>query len=332
MPVSISPFVPLEPYSIPVAGELKEVERILKTHLDSNVPLVNEVVQYIIQNGGKRLRPLLTLLSARLSGYQGNAAPRLGAAMEMIHTASLLHDDVVDDAPLRRGHPSAKAKWGNSISILVGDFFWCKMSQIIVDHGSIKILKVVTQSITRTTEAQILEITKQSDFAMDQETYLKIIRGKTAALMAACSQIGGILGGVSESYEEALKRYGFDLGIAFQLTDDILDYSSKEESFGKNRGSDLREGRLTFPLIVALKRAAPEEAQLIKDSLLTDRIEPDRFKKILTLIDRYDGFGETRKLARKFVDQAKGHLEPFKHSLEKESLLGLADYSMERDE
>lgn len=324
--------MPLEPYSIPVARELEEVERVLATTLTSEVGLISQVVGYIIQNGGKRLRPLLTLLSAKISGYGGSAAVKLAAALEMIHTASLLHDDVVDDAPLRRGKPSAKAKWGNSISILVGDFFWCKMSQIIADHGCLKTLKILTDTITTTTEAEILEITRHSDFSIDEETYLKIIRGKTAVLMAACCQVGAVLGGVSENYCEALKRYGYDLGTAFQLADDVLDYESEEEKFGKHKGGDLREGKLTFPLLVALRRAASEEAQIIKDTLLAGRVESEKFQRILEIIHKYEGLNEARTLAKKYAARACEALYPFKPSLEKESLMGLAEYAVQRGE
>lgn len=322
----------LAPYAIPVAKELEAAEDVLKKSLASEVALVTEVVQYIIQNGGKRLRPLLTLLAAKLSGYRGDAGPRLAAAMEMIHTASLLHDDVVDDASLRRGKPSPKARWGNSISVLVGDFFWCKMSQIIVAHGDLGILRVVTDTITRTTEAEILEITKHSDFSIDEETYLKIIGGKTARLLAACCQVGAILGEVAENHEAALKRFGFDLGIAFQLADDILDYVSEEAVFGKPKGGDLREGKLTFPLIVALRCADPRESKIIKNAMLADHLGSENFKTVLDIIHRHDGMEKTRQLAADYAAKAKNHLEPFKPSLEKESLLGLADYVIERDE
>lgn len=322
----------LAPFSLPVARELQESEKVLTSFLTSEVELINEVVQYIIQNGGKRLRPLLTLMAAKMSGYQGEEGSKLAAAMEMIHTASLLHDDVVDDAPLRRGKPSSKVKWGNSISVLVGDFFWCKMSQIIVNHGCLRTLKVVTDTITTTTEAEILEITRHSDFSVDEETYLKIIRGKTAVLMAACCQIGAILGEVPEEYEEGLKRYGYDLGTAFQLADDILDYESEEEKFGKHKGGDLREGKLTFPLIVALRKANREESQVIKDALLATHIDTDRFKQVLEIIHRYKGLEATRQLAKTYITKAKEHLAPFKPSLEKEVFLGLADYVIDRGE
>lgn len=322
----------MEPFAIPVAKELQESERALHTYLDSEVGLITQVVEYIIHNGGKRLRPLLTLLSAKISGYRGSDAPKLAAAMEMIHTASLLHDDVVDDAPLRRGKASTKAKWGNSISVLVGDFFWCKMSQIIVHHGCLRLLKVVTDTITVTTEAEILEITKHSDFSIDQETYLKIIRGKTAVLLAACCQMGAVLGEVPEEYEERLKRYGYDLGTAFQLADDILDYEGEEEKFGKHRGSDLREGKLTYPLIAALRLATPKESKTIKDALMAGHLDSERFKKVLEIIQRYSGIEETRKLARTYIEKAKTALKPFKPSLEKEALMGLADFIIDRDE
>lgn len=324
--------MPVDRFAIPVAKELKEVERLFETGLNSDVPLINEVVQYIVQNGGKRLRPLLTLLSAKLAGFQGEAVIKMAAAMELIHTASLLHDDVVDDAGLRRGKPSTKSKWGNSISVLVGDFFWCQMSRIVVGHGSLRILKVVTDTITITTEAEILEITRHSDFSVDEEVYLKVIGGKTAALLSACCQIGAVLGGVSEVFEEALKRYGYDLGIAFQLSDDVLDYESEEEKFGKHKGGDLREGKLTLPLIVALRRANAADAHIIKDTLLSGRIESERLKTIVEIIQKHDGLQETRRLAKQYVEKAKAHLDIFKPSLEKESLLALADYVIERDE
>ena len=321
----------LDPFAIPVAQELAEVEKIILRETTSEVGLVTRVVQYIIQNGGKRIRPLLTLLAARMSGGIGPGAARLAAAMEMIHTATLLHDDVVDDAPLRRGKPSTKAKWGNQISVLVGDFFWTKASEMIVRHGDLRVLEVITHAIHVTTEAEILEITKHNDSTIDEETYLKIIRGKTAVLLSACTQIGAILGRVSEPFEEALRRYGMEVGVAFQLADDILDYDSQEEKFGKRAGGDLREGKLTLPLLVALKACDRREEQLIKDGLLADRIEPGRFQEIVTLIHRYGGFETTRNLARQFATRAKENLDAFKPSLEKETLLSLADYAIERD-
>lgn len=322
----------MQRFALPVAREMEQVEAVLQHYLHSEVELVNQVVQYIIQNGGKRLRPLLTLLSAKVCGYQGEeSAARLGAAMELIHTASLMHDDVVDDAPLRRGKPSAKAKWGNSVSVLVGDFFWCMMSKIIVEQGCLRTLKVVTDTITATTEAEILEITKHSNFSVTEEDYLRIVRGKTAVLLAACCQIGAILGGVSEKHEMALRRYGYDMGVAFQLADDILDYESEEEKFGKHKGGDLREGKLTLPLIVALRCGTEKERQTIKNVLLSGKIDLENFRDILEIIRRYGGIQEAESRAREFVEKAKRNLEIFKPSLERDALIGLADYAVERE-
>ena len=321
----------LDRFTIPVAQELKEVEAVIQKETTSEIYLITTVVQYIIGNGGKRLRPLLTLLAARMAGSKNLGSPNLAAAMEMIHTATLLHDDVVDNAPLRRGRPSTKAKWGNQISVLVGDFFWTKASEMVVRHGDLKILEVITRAINTTTEAEILEITKHNDCAIDEEIYIQIIRGKTAVLLSACAQIGAILGKVSEPFEEALRRYGMDLGIAFQLTDDMLDYNGDEEKFGKKKGGDFREGKMTLPLIIALKNSDTEEQQKIKDVFLADKLDPKQLKEITAIIQKYEGLKKTQELAKTFTDRAKENLAPFKPSLEKEALLGLADYAVERE-
>ncbi|MBI2345521.1 MAG: polyprenyl synthetase family protein [Deltaproteobacteria bacterium] len=272
------------------------------------------------------------MLSARICGYTGEAAPRIGAAMEMIHTASLMHDDVVDNAPTRRGKPSANAKWGNALSVLVGDYFWCKACEIIVQHGDFRLLKVVTDTITGTTEGEVLELTQSNDVGINEEEYLKIVRHKTAVLLSACCHAGAVLGKVSEMLETALRRFGLDLGIAFQLSDDVLDYVSEEERFGKTRGSDLREGKLTLPLIVALKRCTDPERAIIKDALLSTELSEVQLGKIIELLDKYEGIDYTRKLARDYAERAKSHLKPFKPSIEKDALLALADYVTSREE
>ncbi len=308
------------------------MEAVLTAATTSEVPLITTVVQHIIQKGGKRLRPLLTLLSAKLSGYTGEGPVRIGSAIEMIHTATLLHDDVVDNADLRRGNPSVKAKWGNQVSVLVGDFFWTKASEMIVQEGNLKILEIITRAIRLTTEAEVLEITKHNDFGIEEEIYLKIIRGKTALLFSACCQIGAVFGNVSEPFEEAMRRFGADLGMAFQLTDDLLDYESDEEKFGKQKGGDLKEGKLTLPLIVALKQANLEEQKLIKGALLSGRLESQQLKGVLALIHKYNGMEYTRRLATEYVQRAKENLAAFKPSLEKEALLGLTEHTLTRSE
>lgn len=316
---------------IPIQKEMTELERVMRELLKSQVPFVQSVAEYIIDNGGKRIRPILTILCSRLCGYHGEAAYRMGSCIEFVHTASLLHDDVIDNAKLRRGKVSANAKWGNHVSVLVGDFFYCRASQLLTGQGNLKILKVVTDAITALTEGEVLEITKNLDLNTGEEDYLKIIENKTAVLFAAACQIGGILGNVSDDYQKALHDYGFNLGMAFQLADDALDYTSSQDIFGKENGIDLQEGKLTLPLIRALKKANAAETQLIRDALMAQHIEREDIQKISEIINRYQGFEETYRLAEDYVHRAKEAILPFRHSLEKDMLLHVASFVASRD-
>lgn len=315
---------------IPVQHEMDELEAAITFHLASKVPFVESVVDYVMKNGGKRLRPMLTVLGSKLAGYSGTAAVSLGAAIEFMHTASLLHDDVLDNADIRRGRATTNVKWGNHVSVLVGDFFYCRAMDILVGQGDIRILRMITDAITTTTEGEILEITKSNDISTTQDDYLKIIGGKTAALFGASCQIGAVLGNVSPAFESALNKFGFKLGMAFQLMDDILDYTSSEDEFGKTNGTDLREGKLTLPLIIALSQCKKEEAQKIKSVLISDATSAAHFKEILQIVERYGGIAGTVQLAKNYVEQAKEELSVFKPSLEKEALLSIADYVLFR--
>lgn len=321
----------LEQILLPVTTDLAAAEQTIVDRSVTTVPTITQVVQYIINNGGKRIRPALTILSARVSGYTGDAAPKVGAAMEMVHTASLLHDDVVDNAPTRRGRASANSKWGNQISVLVGDFFWCKACEIIVDLGNHRILRTITDSIVGTTEGEVLEMVKNNDVSISEADYLTIIQHKTAMLFAASCHVGAILGDVSETLEHGLRRYGYDLGVAFQLADDALDYVSDEAQFGKTRGGDLREGRITLPLITALQYCTESEQTLLKDALLSHTLSDDQLTAVINVLDRSGGITHTLELAREFVERAKSHLAPFKPSIEKDALLHLADYVITRE-
>lgn len=321
----------LQDILIPFKKEMSELEQVLFSLLDSRVPFVKSVSEYVLRNGGKRLRPLLTVICAKMSGCAGESAYHMAACMEFIHTASLLHDDVVDNARVRRGRASANARWGNHVSVLVGDFFYCRASQLLTEQGDLKILKLVTDSITALTEGEVLEIVTNSSFKTTQNDYLSIITNKTARLFAAASQTGGVLGGVSPEHEQALENYGLNLGLAFQLVDDVLDYTASEDILGKAGGADLQEGKLTLPLILAQGEAPNEERQIIKDALLCDKLEPETFKKIKALIRKYRGFEKTMELAQGFVGSAKESLAPFRSSIEKDVLLTVADYVVLRD-
>jgi len=316
---------------IPVQKELTELEGVLFNLLGSQIPFVRNVAEYILKNGGKRLRPILTVLSAKMSGYSGVPAYKMGACIEFIHTASLLHDDVIDNAKIRRGRPSANAKWGNHVSVLVGDFFYCRASQLLTEQGDIKILKTVTDCITSLTEGEVLEIITNSDLKTTQEDYISIIKNKTALLFSAACQVGGMLGSVSQELEEALKDYGFYLGMAFQLADDVLDYTSSEDVFGKLKGIDLQEGKLTLPLILALKFANEDESQIMRNALLGERLEQEVFQKVQDIIKKYKGFEQTYDLAQDYINRAKESLSPFRVSIEKDILLSIADYVTARD-
>src|SRR3989338_2468245 len=234
---------------LPVQAELKDVDVALARSTTSEVELVSSAAQYVLANGGKRVRPALLLLTAKMLGVQSSKAISLAAAIEMIHAASLMHDDVLDNASLRRGKPSANVKWGNQISILVGDFLWCRASQIAIKDGNSKILSSITSAVKETTEGEILEMVRSSDFNLSEEEYLKIIKLKTAMLFSCACHVGALLASASERSGENMRSFGLNLGIAFQLADDVLDYPSPEAKIGTQPGTASRAGRLTLPLL-----------------------------------------------------------------------------------
>jgi len=310
----------------PIRKDLEKVEQTLHAMVYSPVEMVTQVTSHIIHSGGKRLRPILCILSSRLFGYQGDRAIKLGCAVEFIHTATLLHDDVIDNATLRRGKASSNALWGNKASVLAGDYLYCKASSMISDDGDFKVLDVITEATSATTEGEILEITKSDDVGITEETYLEVIQYKTACLFAAATHVGALLGRASEADQGRLKNYGLHLGMAFQLADDALDYVSSDEEMGKLVGTDLKEGKITLPLIHVLKLCNLEEKNLIRQSLQNPSTGEDDLKKVLSIIDRYQGIKYTLEKANEFIQKAKGDLAPYPEGLAKTSLLQLAEY------
>src|SRR3989338_5165512 len=320
----------LEEICLPIKSELKAVEEVIRRKLASPVPFVTNVAEYVVQNGGKRLRPVFCLFSSRLAGAIDERSIDCAAAMEFFHTATLMHDDVIDSADLRRGKPAANSRWGNQVAVLVGDFFYCHASDLLVGTGNLKVIERITQVMRITTEGEIYEISKSSDLNTTEEDYLKIVEGKTAVLIGASCEIGGILGNVSEEFTAALRQFGRNAGMAFQLADDVLDYVSETPQLGKTRGTDLKEGKLTLPLIVSLQRAHEPERRLIKDALIAERPEAGRLREIVSIIEKYDGLKTTLARAREYTQAAKETLSVFKPSMEKEALCALADYMIER--
>ncbi|PIR18302.1 MAG: octaprenyl diphosphate synthase [Deltaproteobacteria bacterium CG11_big_fil_rev_8_21_14_0_20_49_13] len=317
---------------LPVQAELKEAEELLIGQTGSSVQLVSQAAEYVLQNGGKRVRPAILLLTTKMLGGDVDAGVRLSVALELIHAASLMHDDVVDNAKLRRGKASSNVKWGNQISILVGDFLWCKASRIAIETGNMRIISSLTNAVEKTTEGEILEIVKSNDFFLDREEYLKIIELKTAMLFACAGGLGAISADSSEKMEESFKSFGLNLGVAFQLADDVLDYVSDEEKFGKKAGTDLCEGKLTLPIILALKKCGNKEAHVIKEALLSNTMDTQRLGEVKGILKSHGAIEASLSMARAYANRAKEELTSFKPSLEKEALMALADYSVSRNE
>jgi len=313
-----------------IEAELKNVELQFKKDLESDVHLIRKVGEYVLSSGGKRIRPALLLLSARLCGYEGTRHISIASVIEFIHTATLLHDDVVDDASLRRGLVSANKLWGNEASVLVGDYLFSKSFSIMVEDGDLDILRVICGATTRIAEGEVLQLASMSDLDMTETRYIEVVKSKTAVLLATACQAGAILGKAYGARETALHDFGMDLGTAFQLIDDTLDYVSNEEQFGKSIGHDLKEGKVTLPLIHTLKQCSPSERQEMADVILSDTLEDEDFRKVIALVRAYGGIEYTLRTAGEYVAMGKSRLALFPDSPGKSALLSLADYVITR--
>lgn len=314
-----------------VEGDLLRVEDEFRRNLQSRVELITKVGEYVLLSGGKRLRPILLLMTSRVAGYQGNDHILLASVVEFIHTATLLHDDVVDNAELRRGMTSANSVWGNEASVLIGDFLYSKSFSMAVQCDSIKILKVLSDATTDMARGMVFELIKTNDIDTTEEDYIQVIIDKTAVLIAAACQVGGILGEVNEERELALRDYGMNMGIAFQLMDDSMDYVSTEENFGKTIGTDLQEGKVTLPVIKVLNECTPQEKETISELLDADEISEDDLSNALDLINKYNGIEYTVQKARDYIAMAKKNLALFEDSEMKDALIEMANYVIERE-
>lgn len=313
-----------------IGEDLKNVELQFKKDLQSDVPLIRKVGEYVLSSGGKRIRPALLLLSAKLSGYCGDRHVPLASVIEFIHTATLLHDDVVDNANLRRGLASANTLWGNEASVLVGDFLFSKSFSLMVADGDLAILKVLSAATTIIAEGEVLQLVSTSDMDLTEERYIDVVKCKTAILLSAACEAGAILGKASPEREAALRDFGLGLGIAFQLMDDTLDYVASQEQFGKSIGHDLEEGKITLPLIHMLRNCTPVERKQIEEIIEKDTLEDDDFDTAIGLVHRYGGIEYTIERARQYILEAKALLDTFPPSHEKDALLDLSDYVVTR--
>ena len=310
--------------------DLKCVEEHMEMYLRSEVHLIPEVIHYIIGSGGKRFRPLLLLASSSLCGYKGEKRYPLSAVIEFIHTATLLHDDVIDAAETRRGKTSVNNVWGNAASVLVGDFLYSKSFKLMTDHGNLAIIKLLSETTNTMSEGEVFQLVKRGDINITEKEYLSIIEKKTAILISAACATGGILGAAPEPKVEALTRFGMRLGSAFQITDDTLDYVAEEAELGKAIGKDLEEGKMTLPLIRTLKKCTPEERGLIKRVIENRERTGQDMADVMSLIHRYDGINYSLNKAKAYIDEGKGFLESFEASEARDALLAISDYIIER--
>ncbi len=285
-----------------VAQDMSEVDRVIAQRLDSGVPLVGEVARYIISAGGKRLRPVLLLLTCGALGYSQAQRHNLAAVVEFIHTATLLHDDVVDESTLRRGRPTANESFGNPASVLVGDFLYSRAFQMMVDAGSMRVMQVLSDATNVIAEGEVLQLMNMHDASLDEEGYLRVIRSKTAKLFEASARLGAILAGSTPDIEAACADYGQALGTAFQVIDDVLDYDGNATEMGKNLGDDLREGKATLPLILAMQRGNEAQRQMVKEAIENGSV--DRLAEIVAIVRETGALDGTREAAASEAQRA----------------------------
>ncbi|MEM9604114.1 MAG: polyprenyl synthetase family protein [Pseudomonadota bacterium] len=312
-----------------IDDDMADVDHCITTRLASDVALINQLSAYIVGAGGKRLRPRLLLLAAHACGYREPSAHTAAAIVEFIHTATLLHDDVVDESKLRRGRETANERWGNEAAVLVGDFLYSRAFEMMVDINSMRIMQILASTTNTIAEGEVLQLMNIHDADTTKARYWQVIEAKTAVLFAAATRIGAVLAEQPDGVEDALARYGSHLGRAFQLVDDALDYSSDSDTLGKEIGDDLAEGKPTMPLLIALERATAAEQTCIRDAIETGG--RDRIDDVMAVISRTDAIAETQALAKREADAAVAALAGAPQNAYTEALSGLAYYAVGRD-
>ncbi|OGP60650.1 MAG: hypothetical protein A2V67_10500 [Deltaproteobacteria bacterium RBG_13_61_14] len=313
-----------------IRRELRELERILREQSRSEVRLLMEVADHILESGGKRFRPAVLLLSAKLCGYSGPRAVAYAAAVEYAHTSTLLHDDVVDEALTRRGRPSANGIWGNQASVLVGDYLLFRAFYLLIENEDPRIMKLVNSVATQMAEGEAFQLTRKRNVKLSEAEYFRIITDKTAKLISISCRIGAILGRATAKREHALGEYGFHLGLAFQLKDDALDYAGDERAWGKKVGQDFSEGKMTLPLIWAFRNSSAADRKKLARLLAKPKRKAGDFKTALAFILRHGGLDYALAKARSHAGRAKAQLQVFPDSPPKQALLDLADFVVAR--
>jgi octaprenyl-diphosphate synthase len=313
-----------------VEHDIAACNRTIVARMDSPVALIPQLAAHIVAAGGKRLRPLLTLAAAKLCGYTGTRHTKLAACVEFIHTATLLHDDVVDESALRRGLASANAVFGNKASVLVGDFLFARAFQLMVEDGSLQVLAVLSRAAATIAEGEVLQLVTQNDLSTTEDRYLEVIQGKTAALFAAACQVGAIVAERPEAEEAALSTYGSNLGIAFQLVDDALDYAADQATLGKTVGDDFREGKITLPVLAAYQAGGATDQAFWHRTIEDSDQQPADLEHALALMAHHGAIATTLARATRFAGAAKAALAVFPDSAVRRALMDVADYTVRR--
>ncbi len=312
----------------PIEAEMREVDAVIRRRLSSSVPLIDQIAHYIVGAGGKRIRPRLVLLFAEAFGFEGPERHELAATVEFIHTATLLHDDVVDESSLRRGRATANALFGNAASVLVGDFLYSRAFQMMVSVNRMRVLDVLADATNVIAEGEVLQLMNMHNPDLTVEDYLRVIRFKTAKLFEASARLGAVLGQADNALEEASAEYGRSLGTAFQLVDDLLDYEGNAEQLGKNIGDDLREGKATLPLLLAMSESGPDDREMLRQAI--EQGEVARLPEVISLVRRTGALAATRAAAQRQAEQAHSALAALPASRAREALLDLCVRSVHR--
>lgn len=315
----------------PVRADLEAVEREYERQVQSQVAIIPEIGTYIQQSGGKRVRPAVLLMAARLCGYAGPRAILNAAVVEFIHTATLVHDDIVDDADLRRGHKAVHSRWGNDVTVLAGDFLYIKSMAMALTQDTLDVVRLLCDVTLRMIEGELYQLTKNGVVDISEDEHFEIIRRKTAYLFGGCAQIGAMLGEAGEAKETALREYGFNIGVLFQLVDDLLDFTGEAEALGKPIGGDLREGKITLPIIHLLKHGSPEADALIRRVVRERHITAEEWAQLCAWLAEHRSIEYAYERAVEFGETAKRHLRVFSPSPERDALMGLVDYVISRD-
>jgi octaprenyl-diphosphate synthase len=316
----------------PIRADLELVDREFGRHIQSHVDLIPTIGKYIQTSGGKRIRPAVLLMAARLSGYRGERAILYAAVVEFIHTATLVHDDIVDGAEWRRGQAAVHSRWGNDVTVLLGDYLYIKSMAMALTHDTLDLVRVLCDVTLHRSEGELYQLTKNGQADIEEEEHFDIIRRKTAFLFGGCGQIGGMLGNVSDEKAQALREYGFNLGIAFQLVDDLLDFTGDSGAVGKPIGSDLREGKVTLPLIHLLHHSKDgRPADIVREIIASRNVTPEQWAELLHSLKEHASIDYAYRRAVEFAERAKKPLYAFPPSSERDALLALPDYVLSRD-